>query len=85
MIEPNLSQISMRRQCELIGLSRSTFYYSPATETELNLQKMRLIDEQYTKSPFYGWPRMTVHLFQSWRQGWIVTSGSIMKNTHTRA
>jgi len=62
MIEPQLQDLSVRRQCELIGLNRSSFYYSPATETELNLQMMRLIDEQYTKTPFYGWPRLTAHL-----------------------
>ena len=62
MIEPQQQDLSVRRQCELIGLSRSSFYYSPATETELNLQMMRLIDEQYTKTPFYGWPRLTAHL-----------------------
>lgn len=37
-------------------------YYKPAPERELNLHLMRLIDEQYTKTPFYGWPRMRVHL-----------------------
>jgi putative transposase len=62
MIEPQLPDLSVRRQCELIGLSRSSFYYSPATETEHNLLLMRLIDEQYTKTPFYGWPRLTLHL-----------------------
>lgn len=49
----------MRRQCELVGLNRSTYYYEPARESELNLTLMRLIDEQYLKTPFYGYPRMT--------------------------
>ena len=62
MIEPINADISIRRQCELLGLNRSTLYYTPATETEFNLQLMRLIDEQYTRTPFYGWPRMTAHL-----------------------
>jgi len=35
-------------ECELLGLNRSTLYYSPATETPLNLELMRRIDEQYT-------------------------------------
>jgi putative transposase len=45
-----------------LDLNRSTFYYQPTGETELNLRLMRLIDEQYTKTPFYGWPKMTVYL-----------------------
>jgi len=62
MIEWDHPEISVRRQCELIGLNRSSLYYEPAGESEYNLLLMRLIDEQYTKTPFYGWPRMTVYL-----------------------
>jgi putative transposase len=62
MIEAGHPDLSIRRQCELIGLNRSTFYYEPATESPLNLLLMRLIDLQYTKTPFYGYPRMTAHL-----------------------
>jgi putative transposase len=46
--------LSVRRQCELLGLARSTLYYEPAPETAENLKLMRLIDEQYTRCPFYG-------------------------------
>jgi len=42
-----------------LGLSRSSYYYQPAGEKPLNLELMRIIDEQYTKTPFYGVPRMT--------------------------
>ena len=52
----------MRRQCELVGLARSTFYYAPATESLDNLRLMRLIDALYTQWPFFGCPRMTAHL-----------------------
>ncbi len=62
MIELGALSMSIRRQCELIGLKRSTFYYAPATASAFNLQLMRLLDEQYTKTPFYGWPRMTAHV-----------------------
>lgn len=62
MIELPHPPISVRRQCELIGLNRSTLYYAPATESELNLELMRRIDQQYTKTPFYGWPRLTAQL-----------------------
>ncbi len=59
MIETDHPVLSIRRQCELLDLNRATFYYQAATETALNLALMRLIDVQYTKTPFYGWPRMT--------------------------
>lgn len=48
------ANISIKRQCELIGLPRSTYYFEPAGESEYNLKIMRLIDKQYTKTPFYG-------------------------------
>ena len=51
--------MSVRRQCELVGLNRSTLYYEPAPETPENLKLMRLIDEQYTRCPFYGSRRIT--------------------------
>jgi putative transposase len=57
-------KLSIRQQCELLGLNRSTAYYAPAGETEVNLCMMRRIDEQYLKTPFYGSRRMTVWLAQ---------------------
>lgn len=54
--------MSIRRQCELLQLNRASYYYQPATTSELNLGLMRLIDEQYTRTPFYGWRRMTAYL-----------------------
>jgi len=47
-------EISLRRQCELLGVNRSGLYYQPAGESERNLLLMRLIDEEYTRLPFYG-------------------------------
>ena len=52
----------MRRQCELLGVNRSGLYYEPAAESEANLRLMRLIDEQYLRTPFYGSRRMAAHL-----------------------
>jgi putative transposase len=54
--------LSISRQCELIGLNRSSFYLQPAVESAENLRLMRLIDEQFLKTPFYGSRRMTATL-----------------------
>jgi putative transposase len=55
-------RLSLCRRCELVGLNRSTYYLPAATESEENLRLMRLIDEQYLKTPFYGSRRMTAVL-----------------------
>lgn len=62
MIETQHPSLSIRRQCELIGLNRSTFYWQPASESPFNLLLMRLIDAEYTRAPFYGYRKMTVRL-----------------------
>jgi putative transposase len=62
LIDPSHPELSVRRQCELLGLNRSTLYYEPAAETAQNLALMRLIDEEYTRHPFYGSRRMAVWL-----------------------
>ena len=64
LIEAGHPALSVRRQCELLGLSRSSLYYEPAGETAENLRLMRLIDEQYTARPFYGSRRMTAWLIE---------------------
>src|SRR5262249_565819 len=61
-IEPSNCELTISKQCELLGLARSSFYYEAARESEENLSLMRLIDEQYTRVPFYGRPRMTAWL-----------------------
>jgi putative transposase len=61
-VEKESMMMSVVRQCGLLELSRSTFYYQPLGENAYNLALMRLIDEQFTKRPFYGVPRMTVSL-----------------------
>jgi len=56
-VEKAMATISVVRQCGLLELSRSTFYYQPVGEDVYNLELMRRIDEQFTKRPFYGVPR----------------------------
>lgn len=59
-IEPEHERLSIARQCTLIGVSRSSYYYQPlGMESEENLALMRVIDRLYLKRPFYGVPRMT--------------------------
>jgi putative transposase len=62
LIEPDHRELSVRRQCELLGLNRSSVYYEAAGESAENLALMRLIDEQYTKCPFYGSRRIAAWL-----------------------
>lgn len=61
-IEPEHPNISIARQCELIGLPRSSWYYQSVQETPQNQQLMNLIDQQFTQTPFYGIRRMTAWL-----------------------
>jgi len=69
MIEPEHPRLSVVRQCELVSISRSGFYYRPAGETPLNLTLMRLIDEQFLETPWYGSRQMARHLR---REGYTV-------------
>lgn len=62
MIEPGHAKISILRQCRLIGLTKSAYYYRPRVESAFNLALMRLIDAQYTRTPCYGTPKMTAWL-----------------------
>lgn len=50
------------RQCELLGINRSSYYYEAAQESFYNEYLMRKLDEQYTQTPFYGVLRMTAFL-----------------------
>ena len=55
-------ELSIRRQCELLGISRSGFYYEPCPESEENLALMRRLDELHLERPVYGSRRLTVLL-----------------------
>ena len=61
-MDPQHQVLSIRRQCELLGLSRSSYYYEPASESEENLELMRRIDELYIERPFFGSRRMAEEL-----------------------
>jgi putative transposase len=61
LIDQHHKLISITRQAELLGISRASVYYRPVVNLQ-DLELMRLIDEQYTQTPFYGSRRMSVAL-----------------------
>jgi putative transposase len=76
LIEPKHPALSVQRQCELLGLPRSTHYYRPATETAANLEIMRWLDAQYLETPYYGSRRMTAALQA---EGWEVNRKRVQR------
>lgn len=62
LIGPADGSISIGRQCDLLGLNRSSYYYQPIGESSANLEIMGLLDKQYTRAPFYGVLRMHQHI-----------------------
>jgi putative transposase len=77
MIEPDHPKLSISRQCKLIGLPRSSYYRRKARkESQENLELMRLIDEEYTKHPFYGSRKMVEYLR---RQGHMVNRKRVQR------
>lgn len=64
MVDTHHTEISIVKQCELLQISRSGFYYEPVPESEENLCIMRKLDEQYFKTPFYGVARLLVLLIE---------------------
>ncbi len=62
MIEPGHPQLSVRHQCALLGIARSGLYYEPVGPNPEDLALMRLLDEKYTRTPFYGVRKMRRHL-----------------------
>lgn len=61
------SELSIRRQCELLGISRTSYYYTPVGESPENLALMRAIDELYLSYPFFGARRILAHLPEEYK------------------
>ena len=59
MIELRHDKITVSRQCDLLGLCRASYYYESVRDDSYNQLIMNLINEQFTKTPFYGVPRIT--------------------------
>lgn len=62
MVNKQHSSLSIASQCRALGIHRSGLYYKPVSETAENLYVMRLLDEQYFKTPFYGVRKLRVWL-----------------------
>ena len=69
MIDPGHKRLSVVRQCELVSISRASFYRPPTSESPENLALMRRIDEAFLECPFYGARQMARHLR---RLGWCL-------------
>jgi len=76
MIDFNSSEISVEFQCSLLGISRSTVYYKPKQIKQRDLDLMRIIDEQYLETPFYGSRSMRNHIR---RLGWTINRKPIQR------
>lgn len=62
LVTSEYGRLSLARQCELMGISRSSHYYRAKGESDFNLGLMRRIDRQYLKTPWYGSRQMARHL-----------------------
>jgi len=62
LVELGCRRLSIARQCELLGLPRSSYYYETRPPSERDLRQMRMIDEEYTRHPFRGSRRMRDYL-----------------------
>lgn len=75
MIDPDHNRLSIRRQCELVSISRASFYRQPAGESAENLELMRIIDEAFMERPGMGrarWRGTCVAMAGAW-----AASGSV--------
>jgi len=75
VIQRQNCQLSLRQQCELLDVTRSVLYYRPTGPSDSDLAVMRLLDEQYTLTPFYGVERMTA---------WLARSGVVIGHNRVR-
>jgi putative transposase len=75
-IEPHHPELSVTRQCALLELPRSSYYFAPAGASPENLALMRLIDAQYLQTPFFGSRQMTAWLR---RQGHAVNRKRVQR------
>ena len=76
MVNKDHGQLSIARQCKLLSLNRSSYYYNPTGESEYSHSLMKIIDQLYLKYPFYGSRQIKRHLF---RDGYIISRHRIRR------
>jgi putative transposase len=76
LLDKDDERLSIRKQCELLGLNRSTTYYHSKEISDYTLKLLNIIDEEYTRHPFYGTRRMTEYLK---RQGFLINRKRIQR------
>ncbi|HZI76094.1 MAG TPA: IS3 family transposase [Gemmatimonadales bacterium] len=75
MIDRLNEKLSLTRQCQLLGLSRSSLYYHPANDNTEDLALMALIDRQFMETPYYGSRKMTA---------WLRRAGHVVNRKRVR-
>lgn len=75
LIDKEDHTISLTRQFELLSIPRSSYYYTPCREKKENLEIMRLLDEQYFHTPFYGVNRL---------HAWLLSQGYALNKKRLR-
>jgi putative transposase len=75
MIDRLNEKLSLTRQCQLLGLSRSSLYYHPANDNREDLALMALIDRQFMETPYYGCRKMTA---------WLRRAGHVVNRKRVR-
>jgi putative transposase len=85
LIERGNKDISITRQSELLGVSRSGIYYQPRGPSEPDKELMDAIDEIYMERPFYGKRRMRWALQKKWHKIWIKKTRSLMRTMGIQA
>lgn len=76
MVNPSDPHLSLKHQCQLLGVSRSSYYYQSKKPDEEEFHLLRLLDEQYLKTPFYGSRKMTAYLRS---QGYLVNRKRVIR------
>jgi putative transposase len=76
MVNPKEPELNIKEQCQLLGINRSSYYYQAKELKEEESILLRLLDEQYLKTPFYGSRKMTAYLGE---QGYLVNRKRVMK------